>query len=264
MGIKMKKAYTKYDGYSRSGYILAVVFSALAAMCLIFALLISSLQIVCYTDWDFYREEYEKYDVLSDMPSGVTLSEEDGLLKVTKHMMMYLIGDKDTPELQVQIKTDAGMVDFFEERSYIHMTDCRELFKKALDARYICVMFAVFAFVFCRYAIFREKEPFLKSLGKGMLIGSAAFFVLAALLAIYMVTNFSTAFIQFHHIFFDNDLWLLDPATSLLINMLPEGLFFDIVKRALLIFVPGTAVIVLIALVIHLKYRAYVPKYKDK
>ena len=55
-------------------------------------------------------------------------------------------------------------------------------------------------------------------------------------LVIYVIGHFDTAFIQFHEIFFDNDLWLLDPDVSLMINMLPEEFFFDTAMRIGLIF----------------------------
>ena len=35
----------------------------------------------------------------------------------------------------------------------------------------------------------------------------------------------------FHHLFFDNDLWILDPAKDNLINLLPEGFFSDTAFR---------------------------------
>ena len=35
----------------------------------------------------------------------------------------------------------------------------------------------------------------------------------------------------FHEIFFDNDLWIFDPAEDYMIRMLPEGFFFDFVIR---------------------------------
>ena len=43
--------------------------------------------------------------------------------------------------------------------------------------------------------------------------------------------DFNAVFVQFHHIFFDNDLWLFDPAEDYMIRMLPEGLFYDMVMR---------------------------------
>ena len=38
---------------------------------------------------------------------------------------------------------------------------------------------------------------------------------------------------MFHHIFFRNDLWLLDPNTDILIMMVPETFFFHLVFRIL-------------------------------
>ena len=44
-------------------------------------------------------------------------------------------------------------------------------------------------------------------------------------------SDFSKYFIVFHHIFFDNDLWILNPATDLLINIVPEPFFMDTALR---------------------------------
>ena len=39
------------------------------------------------------------------------------------------------------------------------------------------------------------------------------------------VFAFEPLFITFHHIFFNNQLWLFDPLTDPVINMLPQSLF---------------------------------------
>ena len=36
---------------------------------------------------------------------------------------------------------------------------------------------------------------------------------------------------MFHHIFFNNDLWMLNPDTDLLINIVPEPFFMDTAAR---------------------------------
>ena len=232
-----------------SKYSVTVFFGAISAFCLIIALLFTSMKFVCYHDYSMYQEEYEKYNVLANLPGGVRMTGENSLMSVTEHMMKYLIGDKDTPDLQTPIDTAEGTRNFFVERELLHMADCRNLFIKALQIRYICIMFAIFLFIYGRYAIIKESETFRKATGKGMLIGAAAFFIIIIALAIYMLTNFDRAFVQFHEIFFNNDLWLLDPRESLLINILPQDFFFDIVKKTLVIFLPGTAAIVGIAAV---------------
>ena len=50
-------------------------------------------------------------------------------------------------------------------------------------------------------------------------------------------------FVIFHHIFFNNDLWLLDPATDLLINIVPEPFFVDTASYIALVFGISVAVI---------------------
>ncbi|MDO4488235.1 MAG: TIGR01906 family membrane protein [Eubacteriales bacterium] len=260
----INKAYTQRDGYSKSGYILGVVLNALAAVCIIFTILITSLEIVCYGNFDFYRQEYEKYGVLNNLPEGVTMSEEDGLMAVTHHMMKYLRGDKDTPDLQIKINTAAGERDFFVERELLHMEDVRVLFIKALQFRYIAVMFTLFVLVYCRYAIFRDQKGTAKAMGLGMLIGAAAFFAVAAIITVLALVDFNAVFIKFHHIFFNNDLWLLDPRESLLINILPEDFFFDIVKRTFLIFIPVTAAYLAFTGVMYAKTRKSVLTFRDR
>jgi len=71
-----------------------------------------------------------------------------------------------------------------------------------------------------------------------------------ALFLIFMF-DFSHAFVVFHEIFFDNDLWLFDPATSYMIRMLPEGLFYDMIMRVLLIFGIGLVVLLAASIFFH-------------
>ena len=63
------------------------------------------------------------------------------------------------------------------------------------------------------------------------LILTGLFFALIAALAAIISTDFTKYFVIFHHIFFDNDLWILDPRTDLLINIVPEGFFMDTAAR---------------------------------
>ena len=67
-------------------------------------------------------------------------------------------------------------------------------------------------------------------------IGTALFFALTAALAAIISTDFTKYFIVFHKIFFNNDLWVLDPRTDMLINIVPEGFFFDTAARIALVF----------------------------
>ncbi len=60
-----------------------------------------------------------------------------------------------------------------------------------------------------------------------LFFGTLLFFGTAAVLGLIISTDFSKYFIVFHHIFFDNDLWILDPSVDMLINIVPEPFFMD-------------------------------------
>ena len=66
-------------------------------------------------------------------------------------------------------------------------------------------------------------------------LSGAVFAVALALIGI-ISTDFSKYFIVFHKIFFNNDLWVLDPRTDMLINIVPEGFFFDTAARIAMVF----------------------------
>ena len=67
-------------------------------------------------------------------------------------------------------------------------------------------------------------------------MGSAVtFFGLGLILGVVIVLNFQGFFVLFHEIFFRNDLWLLDPRESILINMVPEPFFMAVAWQILLL-----------------------------
>jgi integral membrane protein (TIGR01906 family) len=63
----------------------------------------------------------------------------------------------------------------------------------------------------------------------------------AGLLLFLIARDFTAAFTVFHEIFFRNDLWILDPRTSLLIQIVPEPFFMDIALRIGVGYLAGVA-----------------------
>ncbi len=76
------------------------------------------------------------------------------------------------------------------------------------------------------------------------------------LLGIGISRNFNAVFTKFHEIFFDNDLWLFDPAEDYMIRMLPEGLFFDMVIRIGVLFLGGLAFLLICSILCRQKRQA--------
>ena len=83
----------------------------------------------------------------------------------------------------------------------------------------------------------------LKIFAKSYLIVSAILLLLLLLGGSIISSNFTYYWDQFHYLFFDNDLWLLNPATDIMIQMVPEPFFYQAVFRVLTYFGLGIIII---------------------
>ena len=70
--------------------------------------------------------------------------------------------------------------------------------------------------------------------------------VVLLILAIFIASDFSKYFIKFHELFFDNDLWVLNPETDIMIRMLPEDYFMKMASRIAFSFISKLAIIIII------------------
>lgn len=199
---------------------------------LIAALLITSFEIAMYADFDVYQKEYEKYDVLTDLDMTM-----DDVMYVTHEMMEYLRGEGDT--LSVITTVEGEEQDFFNEQDRFHMAEVRDLFIGGLNIRLGACIVAVLCAVF----LVLSKAEIKKIIPRGYQTALAVTGAAVLILGIAAVTDFNAVFVQFHHIFFDNDLWIFDPAEDYMIRMLPEGLFYDMVMRIGAIFIAGLVIL---------------------
>lgn len=202
-------------------------------------LLISGFQAAMYADFGVYEREYTKYQVLRELDM-----EMEDAMYVTREMMAYLKGDRE--RLSVVTTVEGTEQDFFNEQDRLHMDDVQGLFLGGLALRRGA--FAVLAAALVFLAAACRKEMW-RTLARSF---QAVLGILAALilfLGIAMARNFNAVFTKFHEIFFDNDLWIFDPAEDYMIRMLPEGLFFDMVIRIGGIFLAGLTVLLILSIV---------------
>ncbi len=177
-------------------------------------LLVLSLFLLTATPF-YYNYEFEKtriYDKV-DIPAAE-------MPKVIDHMRGYLIGTES--EFNHQVMIGGVLTDVYGEREILHMEDVRVIFDYA---KYFLIGSALLTFLTVR----RERKrgglrQYLKHLSTAGYVG---IFVITVILLYLVVMDFSATFVQFHHMFFTNDLWLLNPKTDRLIQMLPEVFFRD-------------------------------------
>ena len=193
----------------------------IGGLCLLLILLITSLQAVCYWLPDWWRNEYAKYDTPSNVRGEMSL---DDAVHVTEDMLEYCIGRLDTLD-DTEATIDGVTAPFFTDREKAHLADCRELFQKGIKARVIACLLLV-AFVIYIY-VHNGKQKTSVLLAKGYLRSLGFVVVLAAIIAVLCVIDFTHVFTVFHHIFFDNDLWILYPDKDNLINIMQEDVFSD-------------------------------------
>lgn len=190
---------------------------------------------------EYYMESFEENGVYQ-----VTGKTEEELQVVSKDIITYLKGNQDD-----------ALDRHFNEREIHHMEDVLGLYELARVIKLVSALLALgIIFLF----LSKEKAGFM---GKWMVLGIFANHILLILLGIFIVTDFTKYFTIFHEIFFDNDLWILNPNTDLLIQMLPEPFFINIAVKIGLSFIKYLALAQLIGYIFYKKGKYTIGRFKS-
>lgn len=76
----------------------------------------------------------------------------------------------------------------------------------------------------------------------------------AGVLFLWGATDFDSLFLLFHRIAFTNDLWLLDPRTDLMIQLMPTPFFIEYAAVIAAIFLGTTVALTALSLHLHRRY----------
>lgn len=218
------------------------IITFISAAALVVMLLLTCVSQAVFGNMNYFRKEFEKYNVTQNIDM-----EMDDIMYVMDELMDYLHGDREDLE---DIVTDVNgeTRDFFTEREKTHMADCKVLFDGGFAIRKgAAVVFAALTLLL----VFKKKfslRRFLKYAALFSVIIAAA----AGILAVAASIDFNACFIVFHKLFFNNDLWILDPAEDLIINILVEPFFADMALKIALYCAAVLAVIVITGAGIYL------------
>lgn len=209
---------------------------------LILVLLLTSVDIFSF-DRGFYQDQYEKLDVALN----IGVSEQD-ITKATDVLLDYLQGKRD--DMDVIVTIDGELEPMFNQREIDHMVDVVVLYDNAMLVRNLSLILSL-AILLMLGVMYRKKA--LRLLARGIQNASVVFGVILAFLATYALVDFYGFWTQFHHVFFTNDLWLLDPNTDNLILMVPGEFFFALVFRIVGGFVAALIVVNVLAFIVQRK-----------
>ena len=206
-----------------------VLYSFSMVLVMVFCILFSVFTVVNTNS--FYSEQYK--EIGADQSTGVSFEDLD---KITVMLLDYLNDRRD--DLDMQVEKWGEMKPVFDERETSHMVDVKNLYTFFAKVMYTALIGAAVLLIY----LFRKdsKGQFFTSAVKGYKSAMFIAVFLCIAFAVAFATGFNTFWTMFHQVMFTNDLWLLDPRVSTMINMYPLPFWLamctDILIRFAVIF----------------------------
>lgn len=187
-------------------------------------LLLTSVQLAAF-DMNFYERAYDRYN----LHRTTSLRKRD-YLNLSENILLYLNGQRDYLYNRAVIYKDDKYL--FNQKELLHMEDVKSLFVQGYRIRNLSFI-ALLLLIFTAIRLSKGSKRFA---GIAIIRGSIILFAATATFTFILNTDFYQYFTNFHHMFFTNNLWLLNPETDLLINMFPLEFFNDMAIRIILYF----------------------------
>ena len=190
--------------------IVRFVLLLIVIVCLFFIGVFTSIEAVAYND-SFYEDQYIRNNVSKN--TGMSIDE---LMNVTQQIQLFLKGQRE--DFDIYAVRDDRYGPIFTQREQQHMVDVQDIFVTVRYIRNGClVVLGILSLL-----IYRKDQGLLRKLFR---YASLIIIALLALFGIGVAFFFEPMFIALHHLLFTNTMWQLDPAHSVLINMVPEAFF---------------------------------------
>lgn len=165
-------------------------------------------------DLRLYNRSFQRYNI--EQVTGKSLEE---LNSIAEDLTLYL-DDKASEEI---------MEENFNEREILHMVDVKGLFRGGRIIRTVSLILTIVLGIY----FYRKKQG---RYSKFIFWGLFSNWIILGILGALIYFDFNRYFIIFHQIFFTNDMWLLNPKTDLLIQMLPQEFFMGMAFRIVVYF----------------------------
>lgn len=187
----------------------------------------------------FYMKKYEENHI--EIITGKNTKE---LASITDGLILYLKGGGNDL-----------LRPHFNDKEILHMEDVKSLFNLGRMIKYIALVVTIF----CIHFLLKNKKKIIiaKSLFYGLFINH----ILLIIIGVLAYIDFNKYFTYFHLIFFTNDLWILDPKTDLMIQMLPENLFSGMALNVMLSFLIYLTIVQIVSYLYLRKDKKNVKKH---
>jgi integral membrane protein (TIGR01906 family) len=194
-----------------------------ATVCFIIAvplfLVLTNVRIAA-TEQRVYKYSFAQNN--AEVVTGVDRAQLDGAAATIVDYFRTGEGDE---LLDIRVVVDGQEEALYNQREILHMRDVKDLMQLTFRVHEISFVFLV-GYVVVVFLWTRERA--LRQLAVQTIVAGASTMVLLGVGAIAVVLGFDRLFEQFHLLSFSNDFWRLNPATDRLIQMFPEGFWFDV------------------------------------
>ena len=192
-----------------------------------------------------YAYSFSRYDAVG--ATGIAREELD---RAAREIIDYF--NSDNQWLDIRVSKDGQSEPLFSEREVLHMRDVKVLFERVYRIQTAAILYSL-AYPALVIVWSRERSPQrlarqLRTVGLGTIA-----LVICAGIAISL--GFDRLFEQFHLLSFSNDFWLLDPRRDHLVQMFPQGFWFDVTVFIALLTLLEAATLSLLASLYLLRGR---------
>lgn len=164
---------------------------------------------------------FEWFYAQNDTASQLGMSTPD-LMRATKQLLAYMLDKAQSIQSVVMVNNQS--TNMFNQREIDHMVDVLVLIRMMRITMFFSISITAII-IFTQ----RTSRSFILLLKQtyGLALGILSGFMGG--LTVFALVDFRSFWIVFHQVLFSNDLWLLDPRTDRLINMVPLNFFMALV-----------------------------------
>lgn len=171
-------------------------------------------------DPEYFRARYEQIGI--EAYTGISVED---CTRAMYQLVEYMEGEAGS--IQLTVVENGVEVAMYNEQEVLHMYDVRDLYQGFLFFSYIALFLLALALIGAL-----RSQAWRGMLKRGILGGYGLLAAIIVLLGLWVAVDFNGFWTAFHLLFFDNDLWLMDPAYCRMIRICPLELFYGIVVRA--------------------------------
>ena len=202
--------------------------SATIGTCLLIAAALAALLIAFFFSSPLYRHYYEAHDLSAD--TGMST---DSGVEAYEVLLDYLSGQRD--DITVYEAVDGYTKEVYLPSEELHMADVKVLFQRtaAVSFAFLLAGVVLLGAAFVRTAHGFRTSMVLSGFHHGALINGC---ILIAVI-LFALVDFDAFWYRIHTVLFPNNTyWLMDPNVSIMINMFPEGYWFQVIVLSLVVW----------------------------